>query len=307
MRRARATTGLLLVAVSLGTAACAQSPYRFTEAVASPETLALAEGEPQIERGEPNGLLDGLGNLFALPAKLLLLNPRVQNHHVSPETEQALARYLERNGLLHVKVRLNQYDPGGEWDRLLANRDVSALWKYTAGVATVAAYTVFPQRIFGGDNFNPFTNTISLYSDDRAIALHEGGHAKDFAQQRYKGTYAGLRMLPLVPLWQEAVATGDAIGYERATFNPSGEKQAYHVLYPAFGTYIGGELINWIPAGSSGIGYAIRYGPVLPLHLFGRLQGWLVDTPAEVDLIPFPAEVTDPIPPPLPPVAAEPQ
>ena len=52
-------------------------------------------------------------------------------------------------------------------------------------------YTAFPERIFaafpfigGGDHYNPYTNTINIYSDHRAIVLHEGGHAKDFARRR---------------------------------------------------------------------------------------------------------------------------
>ena len=40
-------------------------------------------------------------------------------------------------------------------------------------------YTIFPGRVFGGDRYNPFTNTINLYSDHPSIALHEAAHAKD--------------------------------------------------------------------------------------------------------------------------------
>jgi hypothetical protein len=217
----------------------------------------------------------------------------VDNHDISEETEAAIAQYLEENGLSHVKVRLNQYSPAGEFGRLFANQEIHAFWRYTVGVVAVAAYTIFPQRLLGGDNFNPFTNTVSLYSDLRPVALHEGGHAKDFAGRSQKSIYALMRLLPLVPLYQEGRATGDAIGYEKDHGNLEGEKEAYRVLYPAYGTYVGGELIAWIPAGSTWMSYAIQLGPVIPGHVIGWIRSLSVDgdSDPEIDL--------DQLPPPL--------
>ena len=234
--------GILLLALSL--AACATVPYERGRDLEGEETLKLAESEPQIERGRPHRLLDGMGHyVFSLPSKLLLLSWSVDNHDISEGTEAAIVSYLEENGLQNVKVRLNQYNPSSEWDRLFANREVNGFWRYTLGAVTVAIYTVLPQRLLGGDHYNPFTNTVHLYSDHRAIALHEAAHAKDFAARSWKGWYSALRLLPLVPLYQEAQATGDAIGYERFQENVEGEKHAYQILYPAYGTYVGGEWV----------------------------------------------------------------
>jgi hypothetical protein len=279
--------------------ACASGPYHFGAELETERTLHLEAGEAQIERGRPDAFLDTVGNIVSLPVKLLLWNRRVDNHRISEETERAVEQYLADNGLANVKVRLNQYDPGGEWSRLVANKEVHPLWRYTLGTLTVAAYTFFPQRVFGGDNYNPFTNTISLYSDLPAVALHEGGHAKDFAGRSRKGLYASLRLLPLAPLYQEARATQDAIGYERATNNPEGERSAYKVLYPAFGTYVGGELVQLIPLSSTGLVYAVQYGAVLPFHLIGRVRARLVQDAPEHDL--------DLIPPPLGPADRSPR
>jgi hypothetical protein len=291
--RLTGAAAILLLVVGL-LSGCAVVPYEFGVDLETPRTLELAEDEPQIERGHPHAWLDGFGHyVFSLPVKLLLLSWRVDNHAISEETEAAIAQYLAENGLENVKVRINQYAPSGEWDRLFANRDIHGFWRYTVGALTVAVYTVFPQRLFGGDNYNPFTNSIHLYSDLRAIALHEAGHAKDFTARGWKGAYSTARVLPLVPLYQEAVATGDAIGYERVKSNSEGEKRAYRVLYPAYGTYVGGEAVQWIPVGATWVAYAIQFGAVIPGHIIGWTRSLFVEdqgaSAIELELIPPPS------------------
>ena len=202
---------LILLAGATG---CASTPYKYGPAYTSPHEFKMPEGQTQIERGRPNGFLDA-SDWFtpnSLFAKLILWNWKVDRHYISPETEAAIVTYLEKNNMPDVKVRLNQYRPGGEWNRLFRNRSVGAGWRYTLGILSCVGYTVLPGRFFGGDNYNPYTNTINLYSDVPAIALHEAGHAKDTADKKWRGTYAAIYALPFVPLWHEAEATGDAIG-----------------------------------------------------------------------------------------------
>jgi hypothetical protein len=282
----------LLLGVSLSLTACATVPYERGRDLEGPATLKLAENEPQIERGRPHRLVDGMGHyVFSLPSKLLLLSWSVDNHDISEETEAAIVSYLEDNGLQNVKVRLNQYNPSSEWDRLLENPEVNGFWRYTLGALTVAVYTVLPQRLLGGDHYNPFTNTVNLYSDNRAIALHEAAHAKDFAGRRWKGWYSALRLLPVVPLHQEARATGDAIGYERFQENAEGEKRAYRILYPAYGTYLGGEAAQWVSGGGMWAGYTIQLAFVIPAHVVGRIRSLFVRdsiSGAELDRLPPP-------------------
>jgi hypothetical protein len=281
----------LLAAVPLATG-CASTPYPFAAHGETSLTLSLGEGERQVERGAPNAWLDGFGHyFFSLPSKLILLDWKVNNHDIPPEVEGSLQEYLHANGLCNAKVRLNQYAPGGEWRRLFRNREMPAGWRYTVGVLAVAAYTIFPERLFagfpfigGGDHYNPYTNTLSLYSGSRPIALHEGGHAKDFAaveSRHWKGLYAGARAVPLVglpvALWQEAVASSDALSWDLATAGSRESKAAYRTLYPAYGTYLGGSaqtiasfvLENWIL-------YAIQYGAVVAGHVVGQVRALFV-------------------------------
>jgi len=277
-----ATPAIICASLLAMLAACARVPYPYTTYVEKPDTLRLKEGEPQIARGKPVPVVDALGHyVFSLPSKLLLWNWRVDNHRISPETEETVAAYLKANGLRQVKVRLNQYEPRDEWRRLVRNSAMPGFWRYTFGVLTCAEYTALPGRLFGGDCYNPYTNTVNIYSDHRAVALHECAHAKDFAgrSRGMKGWYSFMRLLPIVPLYQEGIATGDAIGYVRDVGDARLEKSSYKILYPAYCTYIAGEGLRWVRV-QWWISYAVTYAAVLPGHIVGRIKAATVSDPA---------------------------
>lgn len=255
---------------------CASVPYKYGKEIENEKTYMLREGESQIVRGRPVAFIDGLGHyVLSLPSKLILWNWKVDNHDISLETEEKIEQYLTDNDLYNVKVRLNQYAPGAEYRRLFKNRTVGAGWRYTLGILTVTSYTIMPGRAFGGDNYNPHTNTINIYSDHPSIVIHEGGHAKDTARRTYKGWYSVLRILPLVPLYQEAIATSDAIGYDREKCIVQEEKSDYKILYPAYGTYIAGEGLQWVDA-STWVSYAVSFGGALIGHVVGRTKALFV-------------------------------
>lgn len=257
---------------------CATVPYEVGKDLELDDNLALAPDEPQFERGRPIAFLDFVGSwIFGLPSKILLLNLRVDNHKITPETEAAMAEYMKRNGLEKVKVRLNQYRPGAEWRRLAKNRAIHPGWRWTFGALATAGYTVFPGRLLGGDNYNPYTNTINLYSDHPLIAIHEAGHAKDSATKTLKGTYGAIYAIPFVPLWHEAQATGDAIGYVKDNHDSVGEKRAYRILYPAYFTYIGGSVAQFVPE----YNLLIAVAAVIPGHIVGQTKALMVKDSSE--------------------------
>jgi hypothetical protein len=211
----------------------------------------IAEHEPQMERGEPRPIIDAFGWVWGIPSKILLWDRRVESHRISPQTEYGLQEYLAENDLHGVKVRLNQYHPMDDWRRLVRNKSVAWPWKYTFGAVSTLSETIFPGRLFGGDHYNPYTATIHLYSDVPAIAMHEGGHAKDFSNRDYPGTYAAIYALPIVPLYHERIASNDVLGYLNRRGDRNGEKAAYRILYPAYGTYVGGAAGTIFPTAST--------------------------------------------------------
>ena len=251
---------------------CVSSSYQYGASDPDPRTTPLVD---QFERGQANALLDGVGWVIGIPGKIILWDRRVDNHHISPETEQALAEYMTSNSLVQTKVRLNQYDPLGEWRRLTENDRVSGGWRYTLGALSTLGYTVFPGRLFGGDHYNPFTNTVHLYSDHAAIALHEGAHAKDILGRQLPGTYAAAYALPVVSLWHEERATSDVLSYLHAEDSPEDLQAAYRILYPAYGTHVAGQLSRFIPEPFS---LGITAACVIPGHITGRIKASQVPT-----------------------------
>lgn len=224
------------------------------------------ENEPQFERGRRRPIIDGVGWVVGIPSKILLWNRKIENHNISPETEAAVALYLQENNLDEVKVRLNQYRPLDDWRRLTRNTSVAWPWRYTFGTFATLGETIVPGRIFGGDHYNPYTGTIHLYSDVPVIGLHEAAHSKDFDRRKYPGTYAAVYALPGVPLYHESIASRDVMAHVEKLGDPDLQRQANNVLYPAYGTYVGNAAGYLAP----GISTPIYIGSVLGGHAAGR-------------------------------------
>lgn len=93
------------------------------------------------------------------------------------------------------------------------------------------------------------------------------------SQREYKGTYAVLYALPFVPLWHEAIATRDALAYLRDFGTVAEEQEAYRILYPAYGTYVGSAAADLLPW-NGGLVFAAA---VIPGHVVGRIRAAQVD------------------------------
>ena len=210
---------------------------------------------PQLERGAAVPPVDFLGNVLALPLKLILWNWKVDLHSISAQTEEKLVEYLDTQDLPAIedtKFRLNQYRPGQDLSRLIHNHYVAWPYRLLLGAPITLIFEVLlPGRLFPwGDYYNPYTNTVHLYSDHAAVALHEAGHAHDFAGRRWKGTYAFIRVIPGVDLYQEYRASKEAFRYLKERRDLDTELAAYKVLYPAYGTYVGAYIFP--PIGTVG-------------------------------------------------------
>ena len=224
---------------------------------------------PQITRGHPLPPIDFLGNVFAILSKIILFNWKIDNHTVSAETEAYLVKYIDspitEEGGTHFS--LNEYAPGRALARLVHNHKVAWPYRLLLGFpVTLISDILLPGRLFAGllsgDAYNPFTDTVSLYSDLPSVALHEAGHAHDFNSRHFKGTYAAARLIPFVDLYQEFQATDEALRYFIETNERQQELSAYKILYPAYGTYVGGYLFI---IGGSVIGAVVG-------HIWGRAK-----------------------------------
>jgi hypothetical protein len=213
-----------------------------------PAEIAASAALVQIERGRPNPILDRTGRVLGAPRQLLLWNRRVSNHNVSSHTEEIVSDYLSVNDLPEVLVRVNQYAPLAEWKRLRNNRRVGAGWRYTIGTLDLLMYTLRPGRLFGDDWYNPFTDTINLYSDVPAIALHEAAYAKNIHHRCHPGTYAVVQHLPLVGMGYRTNATREALQYLEEHDGASGvSPEADRILFPMYGGALGSQVGQFVP------------------------------------------------------------
>jgi hypothetical protein len=243
-------TLLIVVAVSLGGCATRE--------------VCVGSQFVRVEYGRPHQVLDRLGWIMGIPNKVVLWNRNIDNHQVSAETVVAAEKYLDFNGLDDVKLRVNQYDPAGEWDRLRQNQRVGAGWRYSLGLLHLAGYTLWPGRVFGGDKYNPYTNSIYVYSDIPEMPLAEAGYAKDIHARSYPGVYAAINDLPLANMLHESIATKDVLEYVEETGTRAEQISAKHLLCARYG----------LRAGHS-VGFFFGTTVALPLELGGAAIGHL--------------------------------
>jgi hypothetical protein len=260
-------TTLLAMLALAGLAASLHGEGPPTEAVPA-DAESARSGYAQFEHGQPHKVVDSVGWVFGIPKKIILWDRRAVNHRVSPETEQHLAEYLAANSLCTTKVRINQYDPVGEWRRLRANKEVGAGWRYTVGAFGIVTYTLIPGRMFGSDGYNPYTDTINVYSDIPCLAQEQGSYAKLVRARPHPGTYAALTALPIVQLWPEKQSKNDVLDYTLENGTPEQHEEATRVLYAEYGAEVGGQtsllLGSNIPLTLAGAGIG---------HVAARLNG----------------------------------
>lgn len=210
---------------------CATAPYQFGHFHAG------SQGQAEFEHGKPHEVLDGIAWTTGLFARVLTLNQGVSNHEISEETEAKIAAYLDENDLNDVLVSVNQYDPKGQWRRLRETHEIGGFWRYTFGTITLVQYTILPGRVFGGDYYNPFTNTLYVNSDVPAVVLHEAAFAKDVHSRNLPGTYASINELPLIGVWRHVIGVNDVLGYAQLKDDWEVERETYCVVYPQMGIY----------------------------------------------------------------------
>ena len=262
----RAACAPIILLVVLALQGCITVPYKFGTGRIEQDAANSPPMKEQILIGRPHAFLDAADWYWpeSLLSKLILWNKNMDSHQVSTATIDALKTYLQENDLRNVQVLVNDYRPGNQWRRLFKNKTVGAGWRYTLGIVSVVSYTLLPGRFFGGDAYNPYTNTIYLYSDIPVVALHEAGHSKDFGSREYKGLNAAIYSLPVASLYYEANASSDALSYVHCR-DFEREKDAYKLLYPAWSTYVSGNIarFNENPLWSL---------TVIPGHIVGRIK-----------------------------------
>lgn len=221
-----------------------------------------------IERGVPIEVVDTLGNLLSLPSKILLLNPYIDSHNIDKKYEKYISEFIEQYKLYDVKVRLNQYAPLSEFQRIFMKNHMNILFRLFFGVFYFIGYLLNIGRLFGGDNYSPVTNSVNIYSNNPSIILHELGHALDFRRRKYPGLYMILKFIPFVSLYQEYKASLYAIEFLKKNKYYYDELCAYKILFPAYSTYIFGGIYEYLPS-------TLFVWIFTPIIIIGHIIGWI--------------------------------
>jgi len=211
-------------------------------------TDTSSQGRVEIQRGKPRPLIDAAGRLLGLPNRIAIGDSRVDNHDISRETELEITNYLEQNGLDSVLVRSNQYAPADELGRMISNDKIRPFWKLTFGSYNLLKYTFLPGRLTGGDWYNPYSDSLHIYSDSPVLGISQATYAEDVRNRANPGAYAAIKDIPLAGLRHEATATKLAIQwYEESS--PENVKAAQQILYPNYGASVGGQVASFFPYG----------------------------------------------------------
>ena len=175
---------------------------------------------------------------------------------------QSASDYLDENGLKGVYIDVREYNPREQWNRLRSNTRVSPFWKYTGGTLYHAVYCVLPGRAFGYDQFNGFTNTLSINSLSSPSAVFQAGYVKKIYDQRYPGTYIAMNWLPIFPLFRDTSISNDVLTYARARQDWKLEKNLYPQVYGRLGGDVVSQATTLIPGMS-----------FMPIYAFPLLTG----------------------------------
>jgi|SRR3989344_831946 len=175
--------------------------------------------------------------IASLPQNLLLLTPRASFQNVSKETAEFVkTRYSDVPWKGKVEISVNHTPLFGQIKRLFSNeRRPSLFARATIGVPTTLG-AILAGKFTRRDLYNPFTETVINYHPDKAVGMHEVGHARDFDKSRFPTLKALAYGLPFGHLVREWRASRNAM----SRLTKEERIPAQKILEPAFGSYLAG-------------------------------------------------------------------
>ena len=200
--------------------------------------LESSKGEPSVEIGASNILLDTVAKIVTLPHRIFSFTGQDTSHQVSERTIQIVKDYLHRNQLDHIKVISNVYNPRMIWQRTWTNPRTLLITKMFSGSVNALAQTILPQRILGvGFNiYDQYTDVITLSNNDVSMALFAAAQAKGTAMRRNPILYNSAKdFCPLMTPTQNFYCSTDVIAY----LKNYGAEEDLQTAYKALGTSSG--------------------------------------------------------------------
>jgi hypothetical protein len=240
---------------------CIQDPYTF-----GIKNKSLAPNLPTtanlITIGGDHPRIDSIERTVQYPRKVFKrwFPPKdpavvIPDETLRMQAVQAASDYLDDNGLKGVNIDVREYNPSQQWSRLVNNQRIHPFWKYTGGTLRHVGYCALPNRAFGIDDYNAYTNTLSVNSGSREQAVFQSGYVKKIYDQRYPGTYMAMNWLPIAPLFRDSSVSSDVLSYAHMKRDWTLEKN----LYPQVYGRMGGDLVSQVTSFIPGVAYLPFY------------------------------------------------
>ncbi len=242
-----------LLAMHVG---CASNNYRYgrlNESLGPISSPAIAVQQDL----QPHPKMDRIQNSFDRSINRIRVwwgRPIPTPEQVQANRAQAMGTacvYLQQQGLDDVYVETQTYQPGQQWQRLKENQRIHPVWKYTGGSLSVLSSTIFPPRLFRRDSYNPFTNTLSLNSQNSASSLSAAADVRLSVAARYPGVRAMAGWVPIVPVKQSIDNANEILSFTQAEGDFQFQRQLYPFAYRLVGRRIVLEAIPFTLGGQS--------------------------------------------------------
>lgn len=261
--------------------ACASNTYRFgnpNHPFRTNET-AFSSIDPsptpvEVTFGGEHPKLDKLERVVHYPAKKFKQwfgkpkEPQLSDDLLRDEALLQSQEYLVLNQLADVKIDVREYNPTQQWRRMVQNKSIHPLWKYTTGTLQHVEYCLVPGRVLHRDSYNVFTNTLSINSTQPEQSLYASATAKYLRSKSHPGLFSTACYLPVIPLYRDYHVANDVLSYARFREDWKTEKLLYPQIYGSFG----GDLVSQATSLVPGFAYLPFYvKPVLTMG--GRMSG----------------------------------
>lgn len=182
-------------------------------------------------------------------------------------------KYLHDNRLTDVYVDVRRYEPKEQWARLKANNRISPIMKYTGGSLSVLKYSLLPGRLFQSDEYNPYTDTLSLNSTKPIEAFCEAGSAKVYHQQTWPGVYASTQYIPFVPIGHKAAVASDVITYAHENGMQEMERELYPHTYGEIAKTSVAQTFALFPVGTGVTQFVVPFAGEFVAEQAGEFAG----------------------------------
>lgn len=104
-----------------------------------------------------------------------------------------------------LSVNVGGSKPFHDISRVWGRPDLSILSKLQ-GIPTTLGSALIGAGL-RADNYNPFSHSVNLYTNESGIMSHEFGHADDYSKQKYPLLHSLKRIIPFLAVPQEITAS----------------------------------------------------------------------------------------------------